>query len=111
MTKAAFGYLLLCAGLGILFVLAATVGVVAAWRRIPDDPLLLVSFTVIMYSVVVIVGILKYEPRFTNSIYPYMTVFVAALGQRLATIRHGRSGMPVAFDTVPPNAVSGDGPQ
>lgn len=118
--QAAFGYLLLCAGLGVLFILAATAGVVVAWRRILDDPLFLVSFVVIAYSVIVIVGILKYEPRFANSIYPYLAVFVAALGQHIATLRRRertvtipgvhedvrfggeRSGMPVAFPAVPP---------
>lgn len=89
--QAAFGYLLACAALGVLFIFAATLGVVTAWRRILEDPLLLVSFVVIAYSVIVIVGILKYEPRFANSIYPYLAVFVAALGERtVQLLRRGR---------------------
>ena len=74
-TVAALGYLVIMIIIGNLFIAASTAGIITARRLLVSDPLYLIGFLMIAYQAFMIMGILKYEPRFVNALYLYFAMF------------------------------------
>ena len=106
MTLAALGYLVMAAAAGILFIFMATAGVVVARQRIFTDPLLFLSLVTILYQIVIVIGVLKYEPRFMNAVYPYLLPFVIALWASLTIAWRQRRARRRAATAPSPSTVA-----
>lgn len=83
-TLAGLAYLIAAGIAGVLYIFAATAGVMVVRRALFTDPFFLLAGTVIFYQWIVVIAAIQYQPRHVNTTYPWLAVFVCALWASLS---------------------------